>query len=453
MSHFPRLRADARWAAADDGSCLLSDPSGTAALRMGELEHLLLSHLDGDTPVTEVLSCLRLLSGRPISAASVQRLLEGLAARGLLELPAPPALHTAPHGQVRCLGCGSCCHLSVGPLSRLDAERILLLPWAEVGYDAPPPDIFQEVEGALFLSQEHEDAACPFLEDDDRCRIQRLFGHAAKPLVCRLYPLQATAVAGEGLRVGASHECPGVCHAGPGSRPLAEEAARHVEALIGLALPGTDLSLCPGVGPEIDEGALACELEEELLRLLGSAGSVEEALAQGARRVLAQAGGALPAGAALVDLVQELTQLTAELEAGFSRRCYQRRLATFSHSLRDLAEALTRPTPRPARPLPPEQEDLLRRAWTSLLFTRLHLLRHGLVAGLTLLGLLQLLFRRGLTTAGEAEPTTAASPEDLLSGIVAGLRVLEPVEALPGVGARCLRELIPLLDGEGRAEP
>lgn len=117
-----------------------------------------------------------------------------------------------------------------------EEEGILDLA-ARLGVEAP-------LEGAVLRKV---DGRCVFLDQDDRCRIHARFGAAAKPVVCRQYPVVAV-LTEAGARIGLDPGCYAtwqvwqdgpevdVSEVLPGSRSLPAEAAvveQQVLALLG----------------------------------------------------------------------------------------------------------------------------------------------------------------------------------------------------------------------------
>jgi lysine-N-methylase len=90
-----------------------------------------------------------------------------------------------------CVGCGNCCRGSRIPLDDTDLQRLQAQRWQE------HPDFRSArivtragwLPGRYQLAQ-RDDGTCVFLTADRRCRIHQQFGFEAKPLVCRMYPLQ-----------------------------------------------------------------------------------------------------------------------------------------------------------------------------------------------------------------------------------------------------------------------
>lgn len=90
-----------------------------------------------------------------------------------------------------CTGCGNCCRGTVIPLSDDDLQRLDSQCWDE---DPDLAGIATTVKrswlGKRRQLAQREDGSCIFLTEDNRCRIHVEHGADAKPLVCRMFPLQ-----------------------------------------------------------------------------------------------------------------------------------------------------------------------------------------------------------------------------------------------------------------------
>lgn len=144
------------------------------------------------------------------------RFLEG---RGLLEgAPSPKAsprlsqiflvpAEQAPDGGLRlqrdarfsCACCGeSCRNLNLGPLLPADVDRLLALDWNGKGHDPArffvdrdgDPADEERVAGRRNLFLRRVGNGCQFLRPDNLCEVHARFGAAAKPYMCRAFPLQ-----------------------------------------------------------------------------------------------------------------------------------------------------------------------------------------------------------------------------------------------------------------------
>jgi lysine-N-methylase len=90
-----------------------------------------------------------------------------------------------------CHQCGVCCRGSVVPLSADDVARLKAQKWNEQPEFRDQPVVLRE----SWLGHEHRlahraDGSCVFLLPDGLCRIHKEHGFEAKPLVCRMFPLQ-----------------------------------------------------------------------------------------------------------------------------------------------------------------------------------------------------------------------------------------------------------------------
>ena len=112
-------------------------------------------------------------------------------------------LRLAPGARFSCVCCGASCRsTALGPLQQTDIDRLSALDWSGTGYD--PARFFvspdgQPLEGVPQVDRgEHflrrvEGGACQFLRPDQRCDVHARFGGAAKPQMCRQFPVQLRA--------------------------------------------------------------------------------------------------------------------------------------------------------------------------------------------------------------------------------------------------------------------
>lgn len=89
-----------------------------------------------------------------------------------------------------CHQCGVCCRGSIVPLRDEDLRKL-----AEQHWEQHPDYRGTSVTATLSLSGKRQlakraDGSCIFLMEDGLCRIHKEFGFEAKPLVCRMFPLQ-----------------------------------------------------------------------------------------------------------------------------------------------------------------------------------------------------------------------------------------------------------------------
>lgn len=89
-----------------------------------------------------------------------------------------------------CHQCGICCRGSIVPLRDEDLRKLQEQKWEQ------HPDYQRtQVTETLGMSGKRQlakrpDGSCVFLLEDGLCRIHKEFGFEAKPLVCRMFPLQ-----------------------------------------------------------------------------------------------------------------------------------------------------------------------------------------------------------------------------------------------------------------------
>lgn len=90
-----------------------------------------------------------------------------------------------------CHQCGHCCKGSVVPLSTTDVERLTAQHWEKTPEFATTPVMVREnLLGHTHKLAQRPDGSCVFLLPDGRCHIHAQLGFDAKPLVCRMFPLQ-----------------------------------------------------------------------------------------------------------------------------------------------------------------------------------------------------------------------------------------------------------------------
>ncbi len=130
-----------------------------------------------------------------------------------------------------CHNCGNCCTHLTAELNDDDLERLREQKW-ERHPDLRGKRITKRIGWfKRTRSLAHgRDGRCVFLTPENRCRIHEELGAAAKPLVCRMYPLQLVPQAGS-IRLTVQRNCPSA--AMDRGRDLAEhlDAAREYAAL------------------------------------------------------------------------------------------------------------------------------------------------------------------------------------------------------------------------------
>lgn len=124
--------------------------------------------------------------------------------------PAPPRVHEDMISinplRHRCLGCGRGCQgHAVGPLDAPFLERVdrVKAELAELYDDIAARDevVVPLGDGREGMRMALDNGGCVFLGEDRLCRIHKHLGSAAKPLVCRFFPVQIVETE-DSLRVG-----------------------------------------------------------------------------------------------------------------------------------------------------------------------------------------------------------------------------------------------------------
>lgn len=90
-----------------------------------------------------------------------------------------------------CHQCGVCCRGSIVPLSEDDRKRLAEQRWEErPEHQGQPVMVRESWLGHDYRLAQRDDGSCVFLMEDGLCRIHKELGFDAKPLVCRMFPLQ-----------------------------------------------------------------------------------------------------------------------------------------------------------------------------------------------------------------------------------------------------------------------
>lgn len=90
-----------------------------------------------------------------------------------------------------CTGCGKCCRGNQVPLSDQDLQRIRQQRWdRHPDFRGERTVVRQGLLSRRYRLAQRGDGTCVFLGEDGLCQIHKEFGFDAKPLVCRMYPLQ-----------------------------------------------------------------------------------------------------------------------------------------------------------------------------------------------------------------------------------------------------------------------
>lgn len=95
----------------------------------------------------------------------------------------PVLMPNVPPQRWSCHSCGLCCRTLVGDLTEEERRGIDEQGWREKLGIAPYVRV-----GRGWALNKHDDGACVFLDEQNRCRIHSEFGEAAKPLACRMFP-------------------------------------------------------------------------------------------------------------------------------------------------------------------------------------------------------------------------------------------------------------------------
>ena len=193
-------------------------------------------------------------------------------------------LHLPAGARFSCVACGrSCRSLNLGPLEPADADRLVALDWSGTPHD--PSRFFVERDGApadeeqvaerraLFLRR--EDDHCQFLREDNLCEVHARFGAAAKPQMCRAFPLQLRASPGGvvvGVRLG---ECLSAEAASAG-----ESVSARPDEVRGLYDELAKVPLLPPLVWLTGDGALVSWAEYETLEARALAGPPDSPGAQ-----------------------------------------------------------------------------------------------------------------------------------------------------------------------------
>lgn len=102
-----------------------------------------------------------------------------------------PIITTDNDQRWSCHQCGHCCRGSLVYLSEPEVKRILDQRWGE---DADLSNkrlmVATRIRSRPFRLAHRADGTCVFLGADGLCRIHAKFGHAAKPTICQVFPLQ-----------------------------------------------------------------------------------------------------------------------------------------------------------------------------------------------------------------------------------------------------------------------
>jgi len=210
MGFRPLLRPEVAVDRAPDGSATVDDPAQGLWLALEPGLAALLEHLDGRLEAPQVAA----VAGVDPDEAEV--LLKALALAGLLlgvdeagRAARVEARAAGPAGAARrpfqllletrfvCGRCGVCCRTeSFGPLTREEMARLRDSGLVRGDPELAARDLFVrrpadgEVAGESWSLERREDGACVFLSASGTCRVAEALGPEARPVVCRLFPLE-----------------------------------------------------------------------------------------------------------------------------------------------------------------------------------------------------------------------------------------------------------------------
>ena len=239
------------------GPYILQDPKRGRHVAIDAPALTLLAAFDGQRTCAEVAaalegSALAMLYDEDFVCAFA----EALAQRGLVQLLDAPGQRPSPLTQDaqligaeplrhRCVGCGRSCEgHDIGPL---DPDFLARLPDISAQLSLSTEHLLIEHRGDTFLAMTPAQA-CIFLGPDRRCRIHAQLGAAAKPLACRLFPIQIVETE-SGLRVGATR-CFEAHRSWQPEHPAPQPVlAATVEAITGIPLTDTPAPDIRGLNP------------------------------------------------------------------------------------------------------------------------------------------------------------------------------------------------------------
>ena len=409
--------------------------------------------IDGRRDVDDVLAAActagltRPLAVRGLRALLLLNVIEGAgdaviaslrAFRDGLDLPRGRVL---PEMRFECQGSGSCCQtLSLGPLDAADVERLAALDLSKshphlVGQSLTELHAHPDGRRAPYLRR--VDGRCLLQLDDGRCGVHVHHGAAAKPLTCRLFPLEHV-VRYDGVHVYDRGECSRFGASSKAGEPLARTPQRLLPLMAQtrrLDHPIVQLSpsyladfgyYAPLVQSAVDECAADTLAAPEVLRALarrvaaftgaldglplspGAAGAaLQHVLATPRARfyVPCRPENLVPGARALRAVAEALTvacdRVLEQIPEGHGQswaRDFARRLKPVLHVVRTLLAALLEPQSAPERIIDagflsadtPEAHDTLRRSLRQALFGRQALVDDRALPALLRLAFVQL---------------------------------------------------------------
>jgi len=119
-----------------------------------------------------------------------------------------------PATRYTCINCGRCCTHWAIKVGDAVAEKLLEYDWGAHYADMKGVEILVRrktglAEGDAYFMRMRKGGRCPFLEQNNFCRIHTDLGYDAKPAGCKLFPL-SMAEGPRGIHVRASYYCPAV---------------------------------------------------------------------------------------------------------------------------------------------------------------------------------------------------------------------------------------------------
>ena len=158
-----------------------------------------------------------------------------------------------------CQRCGQCCRRWHVALTERDLTTLNTLDWKNES-DVPAEPVIR-IHGHPYLAH-RPNGECVFLEPgSELCRLHQRFGVTAKPVGCRVYPLNIASTCIGGVSVAARFDCPAT-QQNVGS--LLAQNRREIEEYVSLLGIGGGVPESEGLSPEAVE-SLARALREELI--------------------------------------------------------------------------------------------------------------------------------------------------------------------------------------------
>lgn len=168
-----------------------------------------------------------------------------------------------------CIGCGKCCGAWAVPVTKEEVERISALPLT--GLPVAAERCFENRGGGWYLKKWNN--CCIFLDDEKKCRIHSQFGIEAKPLTCRLYPLEVWSWSDGSVSASLRCDCPAAAGgAGEELRRSRSQILKFAEELSLRRKAPAVADYSPVIAPEVERlreiaAAYARILSEESVSL------------------------------------------------------------------------------------------------------------------------------------------------------------------------------------------